>query len=1096
MRLRRLKQIRFLTISLLIVILIGLPIFATPLALGSVSISTAPTSPFSIGSTASEEENIDDFSVHPASGRWNTTNDALTDDRIVDDNLRLITVDNTTTDIGGFEMNRDLRKTDGKVEWRSKADGSGNQTEYFRDSRGDEADFTEDTDGSSGFDGGSVSASNGILKNSRTIADSTFGFLFDTNNISAFVYNKIEIKYKLFGYNDDTDFLNLRLLWFKFGAPTTNNFLMTTTYSEDWTIFEKDFSGVADWETTFSGNIVQLIVRILDDGVIASERGIEVDYVKIIGDLDFATHIEGEIEDTWDFEEADEEGFFDNGRTAEVVAGGFVNLTVNVPGVFLVYRIVGATIDSSLFTSFQVRINASDATSFVFPTDTGANRLGSNMDLDGSLTILTWDLSDDSDWSGTEANLGFQISEDDGNLDNGDQFFIDYALLKGEWDDVDSVIGLYDDDVSGPLLNVTTRFFSNSSVGARYEIELLDLSGEIAYRAVSENFTDLGDLWVRGKITYDSLRSSLIVDMKADNLSRIIKVTFPKDFTAVSGRVPALFQLDKSPGVFISTATPAVSWQELTIGFIRAPFAKNNWFTIVESTNVNVTQKNWDTARILGTSAAPEENNYSLVVPYLDAVSGSLNLEFNNTAFSDTSFLAIYFILYAVDADDGDLHAIFSTVLVISEDGAGNTEVLGMAMLGDDPTPDPEFFIALPYTGKQPRMDFSVRLSKDRDRVSAKARFIPDIVNETVTHDFVYSQNISSLVTDPSQEFVLKTRFFWDMPTFDGVSNLWIDDLGFIERDIFSAIVQGVIEPAGNFLSQIFIAIGRFLAEIYRIIGSLIILAIEIAVSSLIIAIGLITTAIATMQGVLETAIGLVTTAIGTLQTALETAIGLVTTAVDAVTTAIGLLAADIATAVWDGIGVALDFITDAIADIAGDVADAIVAVLGDVVDFLLTLIADIAELVDDVLQVVIPLLLTFLGTILADIAGFIQDVINTVIDLFIPTEISDVFDIAITAVVEIITAIPTFIIDIMLFLSGIATLFVVAGFVIFFILPIAQGASTGDFISHATDNMAFDLTFGLSLLGISIRLPAVFPWIVLMVFQMLVGTPFIDFFS
>jgi len=57
--------------------------------------------------TASEEENIDSWDVHPASGRWNITDDDINDQ--IDDSLLILDdVNNETSGYNAYEMNRIL----------------------------------------------------------------------------------------------------------------------------------------------------------------------------------------------------------------------------------------------------------------------------------------------------------------------------------------------------------------------------------------------------------------------------------------------------------------------------------------------------------------------------------------------------------------------------------------------------------------------------------------------------------------------------------------------------------------------------------------------------------------------------------------------------------------------------------------------------------------------------------------------------------------------------------------------------------------------------------------------------------------------------
>jgi hypothetical protein len=173
--------------------------------------------------------------------------------------------------------------------------------------------------------------------------------------------------------------------------------------------------------------------------------------------------------------------------------------------------------------------------------------------------------------------------------------------------------------------------------------------------------------------------------------------------------------------------------------------------------------------------------------------------------------------------------------------------------------------------------------------------------------------------------------------------------------------------------------------------------------------------------------------------------------------------------------------------------------ILGEVLsvplDFLITLASDIVSgfltFIGDFLDDAI----TWLTGAMATVSEFLQSLLNAIIDLFIPAEIQALFAWMVTGTVQFFTGLPQLLTDWTTFLLAIFSLMSVLGFIAFFIFPIAQGRDVGGFLSHMFENMGFDITFGVTILGIGGNVPAVIPWAFIVVFTMLLGTPFIGFF-
>lgn len=976
-----------------------------------------PSSDSSVGSGASEEENIDSFDVSPASGRWNVTSDDLTDDLVTDSILRMTTVNNETSASTGFAMDRGMRKTDGKVEYRMAASGGGNQTEFFRDVIGDKSDFDEgDDEGWTAVSGGATSIANGILIDTFTGNDPAWG-IRGTLSFSMNIYHTLELKIKGIGVPNGF----FRVEWIGTRSSklfTVNGGVMPT----EWTVVSVDLPASGDW----SNKLVTFDILFGTE----TTATVNIDYIKFIGNLDYATHIENEIEDTWDWEvDNSTEGF--TGLLNMNVSEGFLRGTMVAATSDLLNSPANLNIDTDLFNIFIIRLNTSDVTmSIIIQADLGAGfvSVSSSTDIDStSQTIYIFDLSDFSDWDGTCIRLRVRFDELDGDLDGDEIIYSDYVLLLGHWADSDSVIGLWDQDDLVPLLNVSSHFTSNNShpttsEKAYFTVELLDLDGDIAYSAISENYTDISDLWIRGKIQYDVLRSRLIVTINVDNLTRIDKWTFPGDFTEVSGRIPALFSLEKSPYIFISTFCVATSWQEMKLDYIKADYTERQWIQTGAPTDTD-----WLVDTTFGCNIQDDivdSSNYTLVVPSLDYFSASLRTNFTNLpnlALNEHAFATLY--LLGVDGDDGDLHKLFQITITLASDGGGNLQAI--TTFGDSGT---TYYDGTPNV--DPRLTFTVSLVEERTKLVAKARFWHDIANDLPTRDWVENVTIADIVTDPSQEFVFQ---LWYHGHFSGDAEftaLW-ENFEFVERDIFSDIVDAIVQPLGTFFQQIFVGLFRFFAGIFKAVGDLII-------GSIITMQTVVTAAINNIQGWLVTLGTTITNAVNQIQGWLTTLGTTIATAISNIEGWLNTIAATIASAIdqiegW--LTTIAATISDAIADIAADIWTAFGTAAADIMDDIITaltgLAADVADFIDGVIQFLIPLLLaiaadladllvgiidaliTIGGDILEGIMNFIAGVVFFIWEELGLPDVLAVIDLFISPIVEIVTGLPTYVTEI-----------------------------------------------------------------------------------
>ncbi len=888
---------------------------------------------------ASEEESIDSWDVHPESGRWENILDDSIEDRIVDSQFEILAVQNETSGSSGYEMNRGTTKTDGKFEWRSKADGSGNQTEFFRDVIGDEADFTEgDNEGFGSVGASTVSVSNGLLLDNVTADNAGFRYVFPSL-ISGVINYTFEFQLK-----SSRDGGQLRISLNKDGFVAIATLIITpSTNWETISISPLDWTG-GDY---FSSNTLHSFQFQYISGTVYPII-LSLDFLNLIGSYDFATHIEGEIEDTWDWEEDnDTEGW--TGLVNQNVSEGFLRGTMAAVSQDFLETAGGLIVRTDIFKTFKIKINSSSSIrGDLFGRDS-ANNLDFlalfKIGITTELTEYEVDLTQISSWVDDTffQQIILRFTDDSGDLEGDEIVFIDHVLLLGEFNPSDSVIGLMDSD-KNPLLNISTHFFGNDS--ARFEFEILDSTGELSYHFYSDLFDDLNQ-FITGKVKFDVLRSRLEVTLTAENNSRIDKITFPNEFIIDSGLTPALFANVISPDIFVSTFTIDHSWQSLFIDWIKADFKRSEWVQTDAPTDSDWLEDRWDIAKVQDDIS--DDSAWDLYVPYLDTVSASLTMQFDNQTLGiDNNDLAgVGFQLIGVDFDDGEEHPIYqlSVVQFRADDGGLKWFTEGAILENGSITVKDFERNAFPLN-ENPRLSFSMSLSEERNIASCKVRFWHNRSDLNDFFDLVAEINITTApFTDLSQEFILRTSFTADLLA-NNVFVGMVEDFGFTDLDIFQDIANAVIEPIGNFLQTLFTAAFKFLADIFRAVGDIIGLAISVMQEVLEGAINAVAAAVLTMQGVLQIAIDAVTTAIDTLKTAFDTALGLVQTALGDVITELQGLAAAIATAVWDGIGSALDFITDAV----GDIWTILIATIADIFDEIVTVVLSLFSDITDIL--------------------------------------------------------------------------------------------------------------------------------------------------
>lgn len=1016
-----------------------------------------------------------------------------------------------------------MRKSDGKIEYRSRADGGGNQIEYFRDDRSDSADFEEsDTEGFEERNAGvnnNLSVINGLLQVDMTVDNRGARLNFGTGPFNSNDWNPVNqqvftgLKFKIKSISDD-DFEFQISVWL--GTDSSDVFLYDNTISTEWETIEIDWSDFSGRSTSEENIPVTEIFLESDTTEDEYPNGFFLESFEVVGLLDFATQVDGEVEDTWDWEDSLEYWFdvennisdFDDGTPENFIgdsgsgiaaSDGYLNITDSntVWGT----KDVSVNIDTSIYSwvtfefysSIDVeRIDLTNTSVFFLQDSTGwsANQwhlfsadISGDPDWTGTQTtfvinfrnstnaasvytllnftfIYDVNLGDVEDWSGSGISyiythpegyltgvqngasfggvlingltidtslftnyemryrkigaggcsifgsgvlVAFSPSDsfititgsfegvanwDDNNptatiqlLCNWNevgQIQIDYFLLLGHWEEPDSVIGLSDSSGT-PVLNISTHFWADSSLGGRFEIELLDSSGEIAYLFLSENYTNLGNEWVRGKIEYNVLKSTLKVDIKWDNGTRILRKLYPLGYTAQSGRTPALFELGKAPKIFVSTYTASTSWQTLELDFIKAPFKEREWLKTSSPNNGNWTDTlfSGEVVDYVSSLESPS-SSFRLAVPALDSLAGTLTIALNDsTALGIGDQFAVGFTIFSIAKSAGTATILFGATIGMNQNNTGwatpRLQIQNIDGLVERVQPSGSEFENDQYA-YDPRLDFSIILRKERSIIDVNARMWLDQNNLSNYSDVIFTQNVSYGYADPtdvSNEFLLVFSAGGNFALTGPVSppqqlNYALTDFDMIERDIFQDIL-GIFDPivdpviqavaSSGFNFDPFSALFKFLADIFKGVGD---------------ALGAVFEAII---GGLQAALILALSALGTLLEAAVNALQPFLTAISDAIDGIPALLDTIFQAIINGLETALELALGLV-EIAVDLVTAAVDIVAGVIQ----------DLIDDILDI-----LALLGTFIVDILSAIVDWIE---DALIPSLIAIMFNI------------------------------------------------------------------------------------------------------
>lgn len=510
------------------------------------------------------------------------------------------------------------------------------------------------------------------------------------------------------------------------------------------------------------------------------------------------------------------------------------------------------------------------------------------------------------------------------------------------------------------------------------------------------------DTWYVIRMDYDLYLAKMRWRLYFDNGSEV----FDYEWTDIDeDNQPALFQFEEIFLRYQPNSQGDQVWIQHYVDYIEAPFKERAWENTDVPSDSDWLANSWDAVHVQ--DDINDISDWRLTVPRLDAVSGTFTAGFDDASLmnnGDNAYMSVN--VYAVDADDGDLHSAVALAIGHVNVGVGDAFSISLNIDGS------EIWGYTAVGTTRPICQFTISLTDDRSRIGLEARVWLDDTDSSTYEDVIGSADISDIATDPSHEFVLEIEYVAD---FD-CNTEWealIYDYSLTYRDIFKGIGDffgGIFGGVGDFLSGGIDFISDIFATIFRWLGELF--------ASAIAGLGELLTAALSL---VEAAVGLVEDAISAMQTALESAIALVEDAVD------GLIA------YIQDIG---DFVITELISAAQNILDA----LFDAMEFL----------VDELIQVVF----------------WIYDEAMLALGFSSPPDLIALFNSLVWLIGEVITSIPTLVGDIenlMAFWTFEKVIVLIFVFLVF--LPFMMGATNTDGIG----NIIKVNTYPIQILGFGI---------------------------
>lgn len=246
---------------------------------------------------SAEEEEEDDFTVPPNFRYENQSTTTNSQEDLIGDLYDIYTSQNATTGNAKFEKSRLLNTRDFYVDTKFQIDNGGNETEWFRDVKGNVCNF-DDGSKEDWLNYGGISSS--TVNEGYLILDlpgDWDGIDYRANyNFNLAVWEGIRLKIKASVENFVLDF---RMFEF-YGS----NSYMTydATIGTTWEELDIPFANFSLYRQFKSYDSFKRIIINSDGSNSAYPVILYLDYIEIYGKYDYATAIEGEVEDTWDWD--------------------------------------------------------------------------------------------------------------------------------------------------------------------------------------------------------------------------------------------------------------------------------------------------------------------------------------------------------------------------------------------------------------------------------------------------------------------------------------------------------------------------------------------------------------------------------------------------------------------------------------------------------------------------------------------------------------------------------------------------------------------------------------------------------------------------
>ncbi|KKM10363.1 hypothetical protein LCGC14_1721980, partial [marine sediment metagenome] len=740
------------------------------------------------------------------------------------------------TSNGSVSIDIDYIKLIGDLDYATHAEGEIEDTwdwednnEYFHDEEGDAIDFDEgDTEGIN--DDGETLIShdgdNGLFVQTQTGSPSNWNIWRDSLTITASTYRYFAIE--LFPHSDPTA---NGLTQIDITDAGSNSVCSDSTgWAEDvWSLIICDLGLDGDWTST--------------------ETVLNISFT--VGNLTFLRLNMVYLYDT-ELGDLDDWGNSINLQTEYIQPEGYYHFLVNPTSVIAI-RTNSNPVDTSVFDIFVIRVKSNEVnTKFDVRDISTSTSYISLQTLTTSFVEYTFDLSLDSDWTGTESIFALDFFDSSGNFEGDERFTIDYILLLASTGtEQDFVVGFWDEDNSQALVNISHHFFTTTF---RWEIELYDSNQEIASYYYSSNYTVV-DVYYRAQIKYNLLEAEFEIKITHDNGTRIFSVDLFEDFTIIN-QFPSIFAFGRPPDIYLSTYTVFYGHQEIWIDFINAPFKEREWKQVTTPSDPEWLEDSWFFAYLEDDIAVEDNSKFQLTIPRLDSISGTISIlpetaTRGNLAVADEFY--IFLKLYGVDADDGELHELVAVEIQYTVFGGGTHQAVAQTCNSATCTQKFVDDASAPFT-IFPSAIFSISTTEDRNNISLSAQIN---FNDDNPFNLFTTAIVSDEVDLRSQEFVVETHYRAQF-TGDTEVSLSLQNFAFISKDIFGDIgnfVGDVAGAGGDFVSNLIqgfingliwllMPIFLLLGNLFRVVGEVIVNALSPLLALVVSALGDLASAI------------------------------------------------------------------------------------------------------------------------------------------------------------------------------------------------------------------------------------------------------------